>query len=148
MSTIVDGGFRGFALLNGLTQGGLTFTAHAQVRYLERYIDSDAVMKARKVATGDNAALAILADKYAAELAAYMHAVDATVSRLRARFGHLPFARFSIAVGSLRVAVVGDACVTTLPPRLKRRPSRRPATGRRSRAAPANPTSPRVHDFP
>lgn len=135
MSTVIDNQLA--APQSGAPMGSPTITAHAQVRFIERYVDAKAVVKARQATTSESAALAVLGREYAADLVAFRRGVELMISRLKARFGHLPFPRFSIEVGGARVVVVGDSCITTLPPRAQGRPirDRHPANGRRGRIA-------------
>ncbi len=92
-------------------------TAHAQLRYLERYVDAPAVKLVTKTHPNERTALEVLSSDFGKELEDYRARVQAAVSRLKARVGDIPFDRYALHSGSLSVAMVGDTCVTTLPRR-------------------------------
>jgi hypothetical protein len=119
MSTVVD----------SLDQGSLgtdlvTITAHAQVRFLERYVDARVVQRARAVVASDRAILDVLSRDYSSQLAEYRQGVGEAVFRIKSCAGTLPFESFCVKAGSVRVEIVGNTCVTTLPPRASGRPVR------------------------
>lgn len=106
----------------GVSANRPAITAHAQVRFVERYVDELAVQRARKISESDHAVLDALMPDYESYLARYRSGIEAALSRLEERHGPLPFNRFNIRAGSTRVAVVGRTCVTTLPPHEAGRP--------------------------
>jgi hypothetical protein len=106
---------------DGPLEEGPKITAHARVRFLERYVDDAAVRAVRESAANDRQILELLEPKYPRELAAYEGRVSNALAHLTGRLGTLPFPRYGVRIGALRVAMVGDTCVTTLPSEPPRR---------------------------
>jgi hypothetical protein len=98
------------------SSSGTAITAHAQLRYVERYIDPAAAKEAHKAGRSAAAAVRSLTERYGIEIEDYRREVAATLSRLKARLGTIPFDRYTVRNGKLALAMVGDTCVTTLPP--------------------------------
>ncbi len=99
-------------------------TTHAQVRFIERYVDAKAARAARQEASTERAMLELLANEYPCELATYKAHVAQAVDHLKERLGTVPFPRYVVRIGRLSIVMVGDTCVTTLPRRAAPRPIR------------------------
>jgi hypothetical protein len=94
----------------------LAVSAHAQVRYLERYVDARAVRRARIDARDEQSLLAALSLSYGAELASFRSRAAAAVAWLKIRIGDVPFETYTVKTDGVSVKVVGETAVTTLPP--------------------------------
>src|SRR5579884_2695981 len=87
-----------------------TITAHAQVRYLERFVDERAAQAARTLAGSDAVALQSLCGRFADDLAQYRERMAGALRRLASR-GPLPFETYRVRAGDLSIVMVGDTCV-------------------------------------
>lgn len=94
----------------------LAVSAHAQVRFLERYVDARAVRRARIDAPDEQSLLAALSLSYGAELASFRNRAAAAVAWLKTRVGDVPFATYTVKADGVCLKVVGETAVTTLPP--------------------------------
>jgi hypothetical protein len=90
-------------------------TLHAQVRYLERYIDPKAVKRALSDTQSASRALDILREQYGHELAALSDLIVAASESLNRVPDSFRLQRYRLRVSGVRLAMVGQTCVTTLP---------------------------------
>jgi len=92
----------------------LRFTAHAQVRSVERYLDSDAVAQLRRRGLADGAILRRLSEPFAAQLDAFRAGVRAGAARCldSLAIAQIPF---RLKLGRMRVVIAQGCCLTVLP---------------------------------
>jgi len=107
----------------------LSFTPHALGRYVERYVDRDAVERLCRQGFGDSAILRQLSGRFAAQLAAFRTSMRARGERYLASsaVARIPF---RLKLGRMRVVIAHGCCVTVLPD--DRAMRRHPAEDRRA----------------
>ncbi|MBC5805548.1 MAG: hypothetical protein DLM53_00615 [Candidatus Eremiobacter antarcticus] len=109
----------------------LVFTAHCQVRYIERFLDAQAVADARRRHKHDALILEALADEFQADLKHFRHVVQVAYFHLLHKAGEfVEGSAFRIKLGPLAVCVDGNVCKTTVdtyyPPRRPHSPDEDP----------------------
>jgi hypothetical protein len=93
----------------------LVFTAHCQVRYIERFLDRRAVADARRQHKRDVLILEALADEFEADLRHFRHVVQVAYFHLIQKAGEfVEGSAFSIKLGPLAVWINGNICKTTV----------------------------------
>lgn len=93
----------------------LEFTAHSQVRYIERFLDKDAVREARRHASNDVEILQSLAQEFADDLRHFRHVVQIAYFNLLHKVGQfVEGTSYRLTVGSLTVCIEGNVCKTTI----------------------------------
>ena len=93
----------------------LEFTAHSQVRYIERFLDKDAVREARRRAKSDVEILQSLAEEFSDDLRHFRHVVQvAYFNLLHKAGGFVEDTAFRLNVGRLAVCIEGNICKTMI----------------------------------
>lgn len=93
----------------------LSFSAHCQVRYVERFLDKEAVRNARRQFVTDQLILESLLAEYGEELRRFRHVVQVAYFHLLHKAGKfVQNTRYRINLGSLAVCVEGNVCLTTV----------------------------------
>jgi hypothetical protein len=93
----------------------LEFTAHSQVRYIERFLDKEVVQEARRHAKNDVDVLALLATEFADDLRHFRHIVQVAYFHLLQKAGRfVNGTSYRIKLGSLSVCIEGNTCKTTI----------------------------------
>ena len=93
----------------------LQFTAHCQVRYIERFLDKEAVREARHHAKNDAEILESLAQEFADDLRHFKHVVQVAYFHLLHKAGRfVERTPYRLNVGPLAVYIEGNVCKTTI----------------------------------
>ena len=93
----------------------LTFTAHCQVRYIERFVDKDAVVQARRAYKVDGLVLQALEEEFAWELRRFRHCVQIAYFNLLHRIGDfVAGVPYTLCIGPLSVCIKDGVCKTTV----------------------------------
>ncbi|MBV8282571.1 MAG: hypothetical protein JO347_10990 [Candidatus Eremiobacteraeota bacterium] len=93
----------------------ITFSAHALVRYIERFIDPEAVCILRARGLDDRAILERLLARHGAQLAVFQAQVRCAASRCYNAGDALSDLPFRLKLGHTRVVIQGGMCITVLP---------------------------------
>jgi hypothetical protein len=93
----------------------LSFTAHCQVRYIERFLDKDAVIEARRQYKTDSQVLQSLLIEFGDDLRHFRHVVQVAYFNLIHKIGEfVEGTAYRINLGSLSVSIEGNVCKTTI----------------------------------
>jgi len=93
----------------------LEFTAHCQVRYLERFVDKEAVRAARRLAKSDAEVLELLAPDFGDDLRHFRHVAQVAYFHTLHKAGKfVEGTPYRINVGTLTLCVEGNVCKTTV----------------------------------
>jgi hypothetical protein len=93
----------------------LTFTAHCQVRYIERFLDKEAVREARRQFKTDSLILQSLLVDFGDDLRHFRHVVQVACFNLIHKIGEfVEGTTYRINLGPLSVCVEGNVCKTTI----------------------------------
>ena len=93
----------------------LEFSAHSQVRYIERFLDKEAVREARRHARNDSEILELLAAEFADDLRHFRHVVQVGYFQLLHKAGRfVEGTAYRLNLGSLTVCIEGNVCKTTI----------------------------------
>ncbi|MBC5824738.1 MAG: hypothetical protein GIW99_12420 [Candidatus Eremiobacteraeota bacterium] len=93
----------------------LRFTAHCQVRYIERFLDKDAVVQARREHNRDVQILNALEPQFAQELKRFRHIMQVAYYGTMYRTGDfVESTPFFLNVGTLSIRIDGNLVKTTI----------------------------------
>jgi len=93
----------------------LDFTAHCQVRYIERFLDEEAVVQARRRAKNDVATLAALEPQFSDDLRHFRHVVQVAYFHLLHRASDFVAGTpYWLNLGTLSVCIEGNRAKTTV----------------------------------
>ncbi len=93
----------------------LDFTAHCQVRYIERFLDKDAVLAARRQAKGDAEILDMLRPAFDDDLRHFRHVVQVGYFHLLHKAGKfVEGSAYRLNLGPISVCIEGNLCKTTV----------------------------------
>lgn len=93
----------------------LFFTAHCQVRYIERFLDKEAVREARREAESDALILQALMGEFADDLRHFRHVVQVGYYNTIQKVGQfVEGSSYRLNLGPLSVAIEGNVCKTTI----------------------------------
>ena len=93
----------------------LQFSAHCQVRYVERFLDKEAVRKARRLAKTDGGILKLLMPEFEDDLRHFRHVVQVAYFHLLHKIGRfVEGTAYRINLGPLVVCVEDGLCKTTI----------------------------------
>jgi hypothetical protein len=93
----------------------LFFTAHCQVRYIERFLDQEAVREARREAKSDALILQALMGEFADDLRHFRHVVQVGYYNTIQKAGEfVEGTSYRLNLGPLSVAIDGNVCTTTI----------------------------------
>jgi hypothetical protein len=93
----------------------LTFTAHCQVRYIERFLDKEAVRAARRRCKTDSSVLQALSNEFDDDLRHFRHVVQVAYFNLIHKIGKfVDKTAYRINLGPLSVCIEGNVCKTTI----------------------------------
>src|SRR5579864_8739548 len=102
----------------------LNFTAHCQVRYIERFLDKDAVIQARRQSKSDGAILDMLSSQFEGELRHFRHVLQVAYFHTLYRMGaFVEGTRYRLNLWALSACIEGNLCKTII---CKRHTSLRP----------------------
>ena len=93
----------------------ITFSAHALVRYIERYVDAASVASLRARGLDDRAVLQRLLTRYGAQLAVFQAQVRCAAVRCYSAGAALCDVPFRLKLGHMRVVIQFGMCITVLP---------------------------------
>jgi len=93
----------------------LDFTAHCQVRYIERFLDKDAVLEARRRSKSDVAILEALAPQFEDELRRFRHVLQVAYFHLLHKAGSfVEGTAYRLNLGILSACIEGNLCKTII----------------------------------
>ena len=93
----------------------LRFSAHCQVRYVERCLDKDAVREARRLFKTDTLVLQSLMPEFGDDLRHFRHVVQVAYFHTLHKAGKVVQGTpFRINLGPVAVCIEGDLCKTTV----------------------------------
>ena len=93
----------------------LDFTAHCQVRYIERFLDKDAVIEARRDARSDAAVLDLLRPEFEDELRHFRHILQVGYFHLLHKVGSfVKGTPYRLNLGVLSACIEGNLCKTII----------------------------------
>lgn len=93
----------------------LFFTAHCQVRYIERFLDNEAVRGARREVKSDALILQALMGEFAGDLRHFRHVVQVGYYNTIQKIGQfVEGSSYHLNLGPLSVAIEGNVCKTTI----------------------------------
>lgn len=91
----------------------LNFTAHCQVRYIERFLDKDAVLKARRNSKNDTAILDTLRPEFEDDLRRFRHVVQVAYFNTLHKVGSfVEGTSYRLNLGVLSACIEGNLCKT------------------------------------
>lgn len=93
----------------------LDFTAHCQVRYIERFLDKDAVLEARRRSKSDVAILETLRPQFEDELRHFRHILQVAYFNLLHKAGSfVEGTAYRLNLGILSACIEGNLCKTII----------------------------------
>jgi len=97
----------------------LDFSAHCQVRYIEHFLDRDAVVEERRRLKNDVAILEALAPRFEDELRRFRHVLQVAYFHVLHKAGSfVEGAAYRLNLGVLSAVIEGNLCKTILCKRL------------------------------
>jgi hypothetical protein len=106
----------GDALAGRYVEDRLTFTPHALVRYIERYVDAAGARECRRAGLSDAESLAALRPRFADELAEFMARFERVYDGRSCQCRNVTNGlSYRLHVGRVRIVVCCGICITTLP---------------------------------
>lgn len=94
----------------------LTFTPHALVRYIERYVDAASVRILQRAGLSDGESLAALRPRFALELAEFMARFERVYDGRSCQCRNVTNGlSYRLHLGAVRIVVCCGICITTLP---------------------------------
>ncbi len=93
----------------------LDFSAHCQVRYIERFLDKDAVLKARRDSKNDTVILDALRPEFEDDLRHFRHVVQVAYFNMLHKVGKfVEGTAYRLNLGVLSVCIDGNLCKTII----------------------------------
>jgi hypothetical protein len=106
----------GRAVAGRCVEDRLTFTPHALVRYIERYVDAPIVRECRRAGLSDAESLAALRPRFADELAEFMARFERVYDGRSCQCRNVTNGlSYRLHLGRVRILVCCGICITTLP---------------------------------
>lgn len=93
----------------------LEFSAHSQVRYVEHFLDKEAVTQARRLSRSEAVVLAALRNAFEDDLRRFRHVVQVANFNLLHKTGSFASkVGYYLNIGTLSVYIEGNRCLTTV----------------------------------
>ena len=110
------GGCLAVLLAGRWVEDRLTFTPHALVRYLERYVDATSVRDLRRAGLSDAEALAAMRPRFGGELAEFTARFERVYDSRSCQCRNVTSGlSYRLHLGHVRIVVCCGVCITTLP---------------------------------